>query len=263
MIHKFSTRLYFCQCKIEKEKLDIFNEKEKFVDLNKMKNKIFSIISHDLKTPFNVLIGYFHILTISDEQEIVLPKDEVQKIYFSIRGTYNLLCNLLTWGKSQQNSYTFSPSLTSVKDILEENKDLFYDIAKHKNIKITYSPISNIMVYCDKEMITTVIRNLTLNAIKYTNEDGNIDISCTQQDPRYINIEVSDSGIGMHKKTIHNIMEQKIQNSNTGTAQESGSGIGLLICQDFLKQHSSELEIESVIEKGSKFSFSLPTFTHS
>ncbi len=262
MIHKFAFKVFNYQCRMEKEKHDIFKEKEKFVDLNKTKNQIFSIISHDLRTPFNVLIGYFQILSESEEKQIQVNQEEIQKIYLSIRRTYNLITNLLTWGKSQQNSYIFSPSLTSMKEILEEDKDLFQDIAKHKHIKIIYGHVNNAMAYCDKEMITTVVRNLALNAIKYTKENGTISINCIQHDTNKIKIEVADTGIGMNKKTMLKITERKIQNSKAGTAQEDGSGIGLLICQDFLYQHSSKLKVESTIEQGSKFSFSLPTSTY-
>ncbi len=258
IIDKFSKKLYFTQKKISLERDRINTQKEKFEKLNTTKNQFFSIIAHDLRSPFNTLIGYFSILIKDKNEYISIKRDEILRIYFHIRRTYNLLNNILIWGRSQLRHSYFQPQTYIVKDIVYENRDLFYEIAASKNIQITYQIDYNSFVYCDKEMICTILRNLILNAIKFTNSGGNITVLANKHTTKEVEFAVIDNGIGISDVIRKKILEANEQYTTPGTDYEEGSGIGLMISQEFLTLHKRKLNIESTINKGSKFYFHMP-----
>ncbi len=258
IIDKFSKKLFLTQKRICVERDKISTQKEKFEKLNTTKNQFFSIISHDLRSPFNTLIGYFSILIQNKNENISIRRDEILRIYFHIRRTYNLLNNILIWGRSQLRNNYFQPQTYIVKDIVFENRDLFYEISASKNIQINYQIDHNTFVYCDKEMICTILRNLILNAIKFTESGGNINIIAKKYSSKEIEFAVVDNGIGFSDEIRKKILAANEQYTTPGTDYEEGSGIGLMISQEFLHLHQRELKIESKINQGSKFYFYLP-----
>ncbi len=258
IIDKFSKNLFLTQKKISVERDDISTEKEKFEKLNTTKNQFFSIISHDLRSPFNTLIGYFSILLQNKEETISVKREEILRIYFHVRRTYNLLNNILIWGRSQLRENYFQPQTYVIKDIIYENRDLYYEISSSKNIKITYQIDYYEFVYCDKEMICTIIRNLILNAIKFTKSGGEITIIAKKYSSKDIEFAVVDNGIGFSDQIRKKILSASEQYTTPGTDNEEGSGIGLMISQEFLNLHQRELKIKSKINYGSKFYFYLP-----
>jgi len=258
IIDKFSKKLYLAQKKISTERDNISTQKDKFEKLNATKNQFFSIVSHDLRSPFNTLIGYFSILLQDKEKNISIKRDEILRIYFHIRRTYNLLNNILIWGRSQLRETYFQPQTYVIKDIVFENRELYNEISSSKNISIKYNVDEDDFVYCDKEMIGTIIRNLTLNAIKFTKTGGEITISAKKHSNKEIEFALVDTGIGITPQIKKKILKANEQYTTPGTDNEEGSGIGLMICQEFLHLHQRELRIDSKINYGSKFYFYLP-----
>ncbi|SMO86414.1 Signal transduction histidine kinase [Saccharicrinis carchari] len=260
VIDRFLFKLFCAQKNITKEIVKISDQKDTLENLNETKDRFFSIISHDLRSPFTSLIGYFDILLRNDGKEFKVRKDDIEKIYLHVRRTYNLLNNLLNWSKTQLNEYEHKPKRYKLGPIFAENRSLYREIASQKGIKITHSYPRNAMVYCNKEMIATIIRNLIFNAIKFTRSRGEIHLSARQIGENEIEIAVKDNGIGMHDKDIDKVLNPTIHHVKKGTHSEKGAGIGLIICNDILKKHNSKMQIESKRNVGSKFFFVLPIY---
>ncbi|TLX77430.1 HAMP domain-containing histidine kinase [Labilibacter sediminis] len=259
IIERFSLKLYHAQIQISNERDKITNEKEILENLNTTKDRFFRIISHDLRSPFTSLIGYFDILLRNNQSEFKVKKEDIRQIYLHIRRTYNLLNNLLNWSKTQLNQYKFVKEEYLLEEILSENKSLYNQIANQKNISIIQDFPTDAKVYCDKEMIMVIVRNLLFNAIKFTDTNGKIVIKGTLHTNNITEIAVIDSGIGISKENIELILNPNEYITTKGTSNETGSGIGLIICHDLLQKHNSRLQIESETNVGSKFFFNLPT----
>jgi len=227
--------------------------------LNATKDKFFSIIAHDLKSPFTGLLGLTEIMY---NQFNTINKDEFKKyiklLYQNSKSTFNLLQNLLSWSMSQNSNISYNPESFSINQIISENTTLLENSANEKNIKIETVCEKEATVFADKNMILTVLRNLISNAIKFTPKEGKITIICKQINEKNIQIFVTDTGIGISKKNIPKLFNIE-QNFNTmGTADEKGTGLGLIVCKEFIEQHGSKIEVESETGKGSTFYFTLP-----
>lgn len=258
VIERFSLKLFNTQECISREKDRISHQKDTLENLNQTKDRFFSIISHDLRSPFTSLIGYFDILLNNDKQEFKVKKEDIQKIFLHTRRTYNLLNNLLNWSKTQLNQYNHKPQQYNLNEIFSENSSLYREIANQKEIKITHSFPNGSKVYCDKEMIATIVRNLIFNAIKFTRSNGEIHLTGKQISDNELEIAVVDNGIGISDTDIENILSTSAHHTQAGTHNEKGAGIGLIICNDILKKHHSRMQIESKKNIGSKFFFILP-----
>ncbi len=221
---------------------------------NTIKNKLFSIVGHDLRSPFNTLISFFYIL---NEEE--LP-DDVRSIFAEIKqqlhSTSNLLDNLLYWAKSQIQG--FEPSLTEISmyDLAVENIELLKQIATGKNISLVNSVPKDLKAMGDKEMIKLVIRNLSQNAIKFTPSEGVVELSGTSEFGRAV-FEIRDSGVGMTNDKVESLFRLKTNKSTLGTNNESGTGLGLVLCNEFVTKNNGEMWVESELNKGTKISFSI------
>lgn len=258
VIERFLFKLFCAQKNITQEKKQISDQKDTLENLNETKDRFFSIISHDLRSPFTALIGYFEILLRNESKEFKVKKDDIKRIYLHVRRTYNLLNNLLNWSKTQLNEYVHKPKRYKLAPIFSENRSLYREIASQKGIKIIHSYPKNAMVYCDKEMIATIIRNLIFNAIKFTKSRGEIHLTAKQIGENEMEIAVIDNGIGISQKDIEMVLNPNTRRVSKGTHNEKGAGIGLIICNDILKKHHSKMQIESKKNAGSKFFFVLP-----
>ncbi|MCW3804229.1 sensor histidine kinase [Plebeiibacterium marinum] len=258
VINRFARKLYDAQKKISQEKDLIHFQKDKFERLNTTKDQFLSIISHDLRSPFNTLIGYFSIMLQNKQEQFTVKREEIQRIYFHIRRTYNLLNNILIWSRSQLRNNYFQPQTYVIKDIIFENKELYMEIASAKNISLTYIVDDYEFVYCDRDMISTIIRNLILNSIKFSNYGGEITIRAQKESNFTIEFAIIDNGIGMSPQVRKKLLKAEEQYSTPGTEREEGSGIGLMICKEFLNVHGTDLKIDSKQGIGSKFYFILP-----
>ena len=229
---------------------------------NADKDKFFSIISHDLKSPFNAIIGFSNLLT---EQVTEKHYENIEKysgiIYNSSIKAMDLLSNLMEWSLSQTGRMNFTPEKIDINNIVNENVLLFTDIAKQKLITIIDKTHGAMSVDADKAMISTVLRNLISNAIKFTSSGGNIRIS-SEVKKNKLEISVSDTGVGLSKATIEKLFRFDTQHSTYGTQNEKGTGLGLMLCKEFIEKHQGEIGVTSELDKGSVFYFTLPYNTN-
>jgi signal transduction histidine kinase len=229
--------------------------------LNINKNRFISILGHDLKNPFNNLLGSSEFLT--DEIES-LNKDEIKDIAKDINKSAKiinqLLENMLMWARTQQDKITFEPQKLNLADICKNILEILNPSANTKNITINYSIPDIVTVFADIDMLSTVLRNLVSNGIKFTKNGGVININA-EQDSENITISVSDNGIGIKSENISKLFNISQVFTTKGTAKETGTGLGLLICKDFVEKHGGKLWVESEVRKGSNFRFTLPINT--
>ena len=245
---------------VEELKNEIDHHKQTQVqlqELNATKDKFFSIIAHDLKTPFHALLGYANLLTTSIEKsDLALTSQYASQIHTSSVNAYNLLENLLIWASSQTGSFEFNPEELDIKNSVHENIMLVVNQASAKNIKVLNRVLQK-EVLADKYMLDTVMRNLLTNAIKFTHLGGEIRVSSVEKENK-IEICVSDNGIGIEKENIDKLFRIDTKHTTTGTMEEKGTGLGLLLCKEFIEKHGESLWVESEQNKGSKFKFTLP-----
>ncbi len=228
----------------------------KFKDLNATKDKFFSIIAHDLRSPFNSILG-FSILLIDNlrNYNVEVSEKYSKVIHSSAQNTLNLLDNLLNWAKSQTGEISFEPEKTSLNSIIQEIIEVSdFEI---KNISLTHIKSDDIEVFADQNMLKTILRNLVSNALKFTKSNGKIDIYTLQSDNN-VEIMVSDNGIGMTENIKNNLFQLGKQESCEGTAGEKGSGLGLVLCKEFVERHGGRIWVESELGKGSVFKFTMP-----
>jgi signal transduction histidine kinase len=233
---------------------------EKLQDLNKAKDKFFSIISHDLKSPFNSILGFTEILK---EQDGFLENKEREQIfnslYNSTRNIYNLLNNLLQYSRFQAGLVEFEQVSLNLWDAANENIEILKGNAFKKQIKIQCLINKDLIVLCDKEMLNSVFRNLINNAIKFTKEGGEI-VMETKVENGYANIFIKDNGIGMDEKSLANLFKPDLKKSTPGTNMEEGTGLGLILVKEFIEKNEGQISVKSKPGKGSEFVFSLKLF---
>ena len=231
---------------------------EELKQLNQTKDKFFSIIAHDLKNPFITILGFSELL-LSDYNEL---SDEERIFYIdmmkkSAESSHNLLQNLLQWSRSQSGRIDFNPADISIDSMIQQNIDLLTPTADKKNIRIEFDNSQPMTVFADKDMVDTITRNLISNAIKFTNREGKIVIE-TSDVGNFVKISVKDTGIGMTEEDRNNLFRLDISKSSSGTEQESGTGLGLIICKEFVEKNNGSIFVESTVGQGSTFHFTLP-----
>jgi signal transduction histidine kinase len=244
----------------EKQRISELNEKylADLVELNASKDKLFSIIAHDLKNPFSGLINLSDMVLNDVRAGKYSDIEEYAALLktFSLQG-YKLLVNLLDWAKVQSNSILINLESVSLNDVVELSKALVVPVAIQKNIKMNCNFQDDVHVIADSNMLQTVLRNLLSNAVKFTPAGGIINISAVNLDSK-IKVSVEDNGVGIRPENLKCLFHIDSPFSTKGTGNEFGSGLGLILCRDFLKKMESEIQVESVVGKGTTFSFSLP-----
>ncbi len=240
--------------------LKIKNEQLK--ELNATKDKFFSIIAHDLKTPFSGILGFSQIL--KDEArnlDIDTIEDYADVLNSTAKQTYKLLENLLDWARMQQGSFHFEPISISFNYLLRTEIEGLKHSAGRKNIMLVNGTNEEINITADEKMLSSVLRNLISNAIKFTPKDGKINIeACRKVD--HVEVSISDTGIGMEKETIDKLFKIETSFTSRGTENEKGTGLGLLLCKDFVEKHGGIIWVDSEKGKGSRFTFSIPQTTN-
>ncbi|MDZ7740475.1 MAG: hybrid sensor histidine kinase/response regulator [Bacteroidota bacterium] len=227
-------------------------------DLNNTKDKFFSIIAHDLKNPFNALLGFSgHLVEEFDHT----PREEMiellQAMNDAAENGYKLLENLLEWSRSQTGRISWEPENIFLESIISENIILMQKAAENKNIRIKTELPKVLNAYADDNMVRTIIRNLLSNAIKYSYEGGEIRISGAIEQGM-TRICVQDSGMGISQRDQDKLFKIDVNFSMQGTASEEGTGLGLILCKEFVDRNGGEIWVESEKAKGSTFCFSLP-----
>ena len=227
-------------------------------EANSTKDKFFSIISHDLKNPFNYLLVTTELLkqnyhNYSDEQ----ITSQIDNLFDSSQQVYNLLENLLGWANSQRGTFHFIPTDVDFYEIALNNVMLFKPNAEKKNISLNFNISPNTYIYADYNLINTVVRNLISNAIKFTNSYGKVELFCkTKID--MLEIIIKDNGIGISEDRIQMLFRIDQNVSTIGTANENGTGLGLVLVKEFIEKMGGQLSIKSKPGYGTEFSFTVP-----
>lgn len=253
------------RAQIEEEayKLSVLNEQlirseQKLKEINASKDKFFSIIAHDLKSPFLSLMGYSEILSneydsLTEEEK----KESISSIFRLSNNSYKLLENLLQWSRMQIGKIEFIPEPFNLLYELTPALLLLSQTAKNKNITIQNDIGRKTFVTADKNMINTIVRNLVSNAIKFCNKGGKIIISSKDLE-NFVEISVIDNGVGIDVSQIKDLFNIDKNMSTKGTANESGTGLGLLLCKEMVEKHGGTLNVRSELQKGSEFKFTIP-----
>ena len=237
---------------------ELKTKNEQLKELNATKDKFFSIIAHDLRGPFNGILGLSKIL--KDEARN-LDIDSIVEfsglIYSSALLEFQLLENLLEWAKMQQKNIHFEPKIIIINNLINNEIIGLKYTADQKNITLKNDTLDEIIFTADEKMLASVLRNLISNAIKFTPKKGKINIIATKSENQVV-VSVSDTGIGIKKENIGKLFKSASNISTRGTENEKGSGLGLLLCKEFVEKHSGKIWVESKTGKGSKFVFSIP-----
>ncbi|MBN1143367.1 MAG: hypothetical protein JXA72_03050 [Bacteroidales bacterium] len=245
------------QAMIKQQAEDLEETNRKLTVLNATKDKLFSIIAHDLKNPFSSILSFSEILLkkftdLTEDKKLKF----INAIFDSSQKIYDLLENLLQWARTQTGNIQHKPEAFNLVEVIDANVDLVKDMMEEKQISFTLNSKENIFVFADRNMINTVIRNLLGNAIKYT-EKGTLSVDVTIN-RNFAEINVTDSGAGISESKMAALFEIDQEKSTAGTRNEKGSGLGLLICKEFVQKNGGEITVKSVVGQGATFTFTVP-----
>lgn len=226
-----------------------------------LRDKFLSIIAHDLKNQINIIGGFSELLHNSVEsqniQKSIQFTDYIRQATIQVTG---LLNNLLEWARIKSKINIFNPEQINLKSLILEEIASNYSIAQNKQIEINFEDKDeDVIVLADNNMVKTIMRNLIINAVKFTNQGGSININIIRMDT-FAEVSVTDSGIGMSPETLSKLFHTESILSMEGTNKEAGSGLGLILCKEFVEQHNGRIWAESVFEYGSSFKFTLPLY---
>jgi len=243
---------------IQEQKEEIEKQKNELEKINQTKNKFFSIIAHDLKNPFHAILNFSDILnkdyqSLSEAERIEIA----QLIHQSADNTFNLLENLLQWSRSQTGRIMFNPEKLDLVKLVNTTYELLRHMAENKKITLALNTQSSVSVFGDKNMLLTVIRNLVNNAIKFTPENGRIDVFVTSE-LTHAKITIRDSGIGIRKEVLDRLFDLEQLQSTSGTSGETGTGLGLVLCKEFIERNKGTISVSSKVAQGSVFTILLP-----
>jgi len=243
---------------LKRAELEIILKNEQLEKLNAEKDKFFSIIAHDLRGPFSGFLGFTDLLKTDIHS---MSKDELQdtanRMYSSASNLFRLLTNLLDWSIAQRGLTVFKPEVLSLKEIADDSLRLFTDVAKNKGIVLKEKIPEDIFVIADKLMLNTIIRNFVSNSVKFTERGGRILITTRTLDEK-VEISIADTGIGMNEEMLNNLFRIDVKSGRKGTNDEPSTGLGLILCKEFIEKHNGKISVLSEVGKGSLFTFSLP-----
>lgn len=238
---------------LNNEKIKYKKLAEDYKQVSITKDKFFSIISHDLKSPFNSILGFSELL-LKNIRKYPVEKTEkfVENIYNVSKNTFNLLENLLEWSRVQSKKIKPNFQHLVINEIINDVVELLKDVAEQKLINLTFEHNSPLKIYADEEMLKTVLRNLISNAIKFTDVNGNVAIKSFEKNKK-VYLEVVDSGVGMDENSKNNLFKIGLQHSTIGTNGEKGTGLGLILCFELMELNNGKIFVESEKDKGTKF----------
>jgi ligand-binding sensor domain-containing protein/signal transduction histidine kinase len=243
---------------LNQQALILIQRNDQLKDLNSTKDKLFSIISHDLRSPFNAILGFQELLldnyeNFSDDDRLNM----IKQAQSTTNQTYFLVDNLLDWAKIQTNNIQYYPIQIDLEKVIIQIFELYRNIAEIKKISLHYNLPDKLIAFADNNLLETTLRNLINNAIKFSLTGGSIKVTANKRNDHLI-ISVSDSGTGMTKTQIENLFNLEKPQTISGTNGEKGSGLGLLLCKEFIEKNKGTLSVESLLGKGSTFSFTIP-----
>jgi signal transduction histidine kinase len=253
---KINTILEDKNAEVIQQKADLNEQAQKLNDLNNLKDRLISVLAHDLRAPLSTLRGLFGLLeddTISHEQFLTMIPQALKRLEY----TSDFLDTLLFWINSQMENFDSSAKSFPIKDVVSYEVSNYHEQALEKGIKLIDNVSANITVAADPNSVRIVTRNLITNAIKFSRKNDTITVSAYFQDENYILLSVKDTGIGMSEKQLTKLFKSKVD-SGTGTNNESGTGMGLLFCKDLIEKCNGKIWVESDQSKGTEFFFTLP-----
>ena len=244
----------------KKNDQEIKIKNEELLKINIEKDKFFSIIAHDLRGPFSGFLGLTEILA---DRLSAMTADEIQQMAFLMRQSatnlFNLLGNLLEWSRVQRGLIQYKPTSCKLKSKTAESVAVIMNLANKKNITISNELPEEMVVFADENMLALIIRNLVSNAVKFSRNGGHVVVSAKYVSNNWIEIAVKDGGIGMSQNLLQDLFRIDIKTNRLGTEGEYSTGLGLILCKDFIEMHGGVLNVVSEENKGSVFSFTLPT----
>ena len=231
---------------------------EKYRKLSATKDKFFEIVSHDLRSPFNSILGFSNLLLeASDHNDSDKCRLYADQIHNASKSVFTLLENLLEWSQIQMNQMRFQPQQINFNKLLSDILEVIKLLVLNKKISVNLNIPDSVTFVADNNMLHTIMRNLISNAIKFTNEHGDISVSL-EQDSNFLTISVCDNGVGISPEKQISIFDLSEKYIARGTANEKGTGIGLSLCKEFVEMHGGMIWVESEVGKGSCFKFSIP-----
>ncbi len=245
---------------LEEQKENIESQRNELELANATKDKFFSIIAHDLRNPFVTIVGFSNlILKQLEENDVEKSIKYAQMLSQSSNIAFSLLENLLSWSRSQTGSMKYNPENMNLGELIRNNFNLLSNTAESKGVMLISLFNEDLNLFADKDMIETILRNLISNAIKFSRRDDQITIS-VEVDQEKVTVHVQDTGVGINEKNISKLfsVEHKVQTK--GTDNELGTGLGLILCKEFIDWHKGKIWVESEINIGSIFSFTIPKF---
>lgn len=245
-----------------KTHLELKTAREELNELNATKDKFLSIIAHDLKNPLQILLLSADILhTGYDSFDDGKRKSHILKFLINSRRISELVENLLDWARTQSGGIECKPHSIDIISLVEENIDLSKESAQKKGISLTADINAGTTVYADRNMMRTVIRNLMSNAVKFTYPGGRVKVSAEQKNDT-VEIRVCDTGMGIKKEDIPGLFRIDVRKTARGTAQERGTGLGLILCKEFVEANNGTISVSAKPGKGSTFTVTLPVRPH-
>jgi PAS domain S-box-containing protein len=236
----------------------IQQKNEQLQELNATKDKLYSIIAHDLRNPFH---GFLNLTKMLAEETDNFSTEEISKIgndlYKNANNIFSLLKNLLEWAQMQKGSNIYEPEELSISDLIAENVEAITDMGRKKGITVIYKVTESVNAYADKKMINSVLSNLLWNAVKFTNRKGTVTINSKKIENEMIEITVSDTGMGIGKDIVDKLFTIGEKTNRKGTEGEPSTGLGLLLCKEFVEVNGGKIWVESEEGVGSTFYFTL------
>lgn len=243
--------------KNEKFQKNIIDLNDKVMEDSVEKDKFFSIISHDLMNPFNALLGFSEMLNESarngDKEDVIEYSSVINQ---SARRIFNLLQNLLVWSRMKNGKMNYSPKPVRIDELISDSMMILSPIAQNKEINLSWEVNSDITATIDPNMINSVLQNLVTNAIKFTERGGSVTVKAFAESDQ-LKFIISDSGVGMSEEQIMKLFKLNKTSSARGTDDEVGTGLGLIICKEFIELHHGKIWVESTPGQGSDFCFSV------
>jgi signal transduction histidine kinase len=243
---------------LEETVFQLKESENKLSELNQVKDKLFSVVSHDLRNPLATMQSFLKLITEHDDK---LSSEEREKLFYEAQQSLNnmneLLYNLLQWSKSQMNLLQFRPDKINMRSVIEGATRLVQLHAHMKQVVIKINVQEGLNAYADKDMIEFVIRNLLSNAIKFSQRNSLVDIIAFSEGDTVV-VKIADNGIGLSEAKRKKLLEKHTTITRRGTEKEKGTGLGLLISKEFIEKNCGLLQIDSIQGKGSVFSFALP-----
>ncbi|KPL21479.1 MAG: hypothetical protein AMS23_09270 [Bacteroides sp. SM1_62] len=243
---------------LEKANLKLQNSEKHLKELNSTKDKFFSIIGHDLRNPLNALLGFSELISGNSRD---YTSEEIQRyskiINEAAKNIHLLIENLLEWSRSQSGNIDYNPEQTELMPMVREIFKVFEIHADKKGVTLVSEIPQDIVVTADRNLLSTILRNLINNAVKFTPNGGQVRIFCEQNDSE-ITISIEDTGIGMSEKQLDNLFRLDSNVTMPGTSEEKGTGLGLILCKEFVDMHNGKIWAFSKPKEGSTFSFTLP-----